>query len=180
MGAEMIARRYARAVFELGKEQKTLATLVRDLAEFSTSYEASQELRMVLDSPLVNEDQREAVLKEIAQRMSMSETALATLRLLTRRRRLSALPEMVRQLEKLSDDETGVLRAAVTSASPLSEGYLGKLRAELEKATGRKVVVTSTVDSTLIAGIVTRIGDQVIDGSVKARLESFRESLLRS
>lgn len=180
MGAEMIARRYARAVFELGKELKTLATLVRDLSEFSASYEGSQELRMVLESPLVNEDQRDAVLKEIGQRMSMSETALSTLRLLARRRRLSALPEMVRQLEKLSDDEMGVLRATVTSASPLGEAYLGKLRAELEKATGRKVVVTSTVDSTLIAGIVTRIGDRVIDGSVKARLESFRESLLRT
>ncbi len=180
MGAEMIARRYARAVFELGKEQKTLTTLARDLAEFSASYESSTDLRMVLDSPLVNEEQREALLKDLAQRMSMSETGSGTLRLLARRRRLSVLPEMVRQLERLVDEDSGVLRATVTSASPLGEGYVGKLKAELERSTGRKVVVTQAVDSTLIAGIVTRIGDRVIDGSVKARLESFRESLLRS
>lgn len=180
MGSEVIARRYARAVFELGKEQKNVGPLHRDLADFSASYEGSSELRMVLDSPLVAEEQREAVLKDIGQRMSMSETALSTLRLLARRRRLSALPDMVRQLEKLVDEDAGVLRASVTSAAPLGESYLAKLKAELERSTGSKVVITASVDPTLIAGIVTRIGDRVIDGSVKARLESFRESLLRT
>jgi F-type H+-transporting ATPase subunit delta len=180
MSKEAIARRYARAVFELGKEQKSLPQLARDLADFSASFEKSDDLRMVLENPLVREDQREAVLKEIGQRASMSETALSTLRLLAQRHRLAALPDMVRQLEKLVDDDAGVLRATVTSATPLSESYLGKLGAELEAATGKKVVITHTQDPTLIAGIVTRIGDRVIDGSVKARLESFRESLLRT
>jgi len=180
MSAEAIARRYARAVFELGKELRTLPQLTRDLTDFSSSYEKSQELRLVLENPLVREADRGAVLKEIGQRMSMSETALSTLRLLAHRRRLSTLPEMVRQLERLADEDAGVLRATVTSASPLNESYVGKLRAELEASTGKKVVITQAQDSTLIAGIVTRIGDQVIDGSVKARLESFRESLLRT
>ncbi|MDI1431579.1 MULTISPECIES: ATP synthase F1 subunit delta [Polyangium] len=180
MSSETIARRYARAVFELGKELKNLPVVARDLADFSASFEKSDELRMVLQSPLIAEDQREALLKEVGQRMSLSETALSTLRLLAKRRRLSALPDMVRQLEKLVDEDAGTLRATVTSAGPLSESYLAKLRAELEKSTGRKVVITHVQDPSLIAGIVTRIGDQVIDGSVKARLESFRESLLRT
>ncbi|MDI1479889.1 ATP synthase F1 subunit delta [Polyangium sp. y55x31] len=180
MSSETIARRYARAVFELGKELKNLPVVARDLADFSASFEKSDDLRMVLSSPLIAEDQREAVLKEVGQRMSLSETALSTLRLLAKRRRLSALPDMVRQLEKLVDEDAGTVRATVTSAGPLSESYLAKLRAELEKSTGRKVVITHVQDSSLIAGIVTRIGDRVIDGSVKARLESFRESLLRT
>ncbi|MDC3953591.1 ATP synthase F1 subunit delta [Polyangium jinanense] len=180
MSSETIARRYARAVFELGKELKNLPVIARDLADFSASFEKSDELRMVLSSPLIAEEQREALLKEVGQRMSLSETALSTLRLLAKRRRLSALPDMVRQLEKLVDEDAGTLRATVTSAGPLSESYLAKLRAELEKSTGRKVVITNVQDPSLIAGIVTRIGDRVIDGSVKARLESFRESLLRT
>ncbi|MRG92860.1 ATP synthase F1 subunit delta [Polyangium spumosum] len=180
MSQETIARRYARAVFELGKEQKNLPVLARDLADFVSSFEKSDELRMVLSSPLIAEDQREALLKEIGQRMSLCETALSTLRLLAKRRRLSALPDMVRQLEKLVDEDAGTLRATVTSAGPLTESYLAKLRGELEKSTGKKVVITHQQDPSLIAGIVTRIGDRVIDGSVKARLESFRESLLRT
>jgi F-type H+-transporting ATPase subunit delta len=180
MSAEAIARRYARAVFELGKELKNLPVISRDLAEFSSSYEKSEDLRMVLGNPLVGDAQREAVLVEIGQKMSMSPTALSTLRLLAQRRRLFALPEMVRQLEKLVDEDAGVLRAEVTSATPLTESFLAKLRAELESATGKKVVVSHKQDPSLIAGIVTRIGDQVIDGSVKARLDSFRDSLLRT
>lgn len=180
MSAEVIARRYARAVFELGKEQKNLPVITRDLAEFSASLESSPDLRMILGNPLVSETQREAVLVEIGQKMSVSPTSLSTLRLLAQRRRLSALPEMVRQLEKLVDEDAGVLRAEVTSATLLSESFLAKLRAELESATGKKVVVSHKQDPSLIAGIVTRIGDQVIDGSVKARLESFRDSLLRT
>lgn len=180
MSTEAIARRYARAVFELGKEQKNLPVISRDLADFSTSFETSDDLRTVLGNPLVSEAQREAVLMEIGQKMSMSPTSMSTLRLLAQRRRLSALPEMVRQLEKLVDEDAGVLRAEVTSATPLTESFLAKLRAEIESATGKKVVVSHKQDPSLIAGIVTRIGDQVIDGSVKARLESFRDSLLRT
>jgi len=180
MSSETIARRYARAVFELGKELDKLPVITRDLVDFSASFEKSDELRMVLQSPLIAEDQREALLKEVGQRMGLTETALSTLRLLAKRRRLSALPDMVRQLEKLVDEDAGTLRATVTSAGPLSDGYLAKLRTELEKSTGRKVVITHEQDPSLIAGIVTRIGDRVIDGSVKARLESFRESLLRT
>jgi F-type H+-transporting ATPase subunit delta len=180
MSAEAIARRYARAVFELGREEKNLPVITRDLGDFSASFEKSEDLRVVLENPLVSEAQREAVLVEVGQKMSMSTTALSTLRLLAQRRRLSALPEMVRQLEKLVDDDAGVLRAEVTSATPLNESFLAKLRAELEGATGKKVVISHKQDPSLIAGIVTRIGDQVIDGSVKARLESFRDSLLRT
>jgi len=180
MSAEAIARRYARAVFELGREEKNLPVITRDLGDFSACFEKSEDLRVVLENPLVSEAQREAVLVEVGQKMSMSTTALSTLRLLAQRRRLSALPEMVRQLEKLVDDDAGVLRAEVTSATPLNESFLAKLRAELEGATGKKVVISHKQDPSLIAGIVTRIGDQVIDGSVKARLESFRDSLLRT
>jgi F-type H+-transporting ATPase subunit delta len=178
MSTEAIARRYARAVFELGKDEKNLSVISRDLSDFSASFEKSDELRAVLGNPLVSEPQREAVLVELGQKMSMSLTALSTLRFLAQRRRLFALPEMVRQLEKLVDEDAGVLRAEVTSATPLNENFLAKLRAELESATGKKVVVSHKQDPSLIAGIVTRIGDRVIDGSVKARLESFRDSLL--
>ena len=178
MSYDTIARRYARAVFEIGKEQKNTAQLLRDLGDFSRSYEASEELQMVLTSPLVTEEQREALIKDLGGRMSMTETALSTLRLLAHRRRLAALPAIVRQLETLVDEDTGVVRAYVTSAGPLGEAYLSKLQGELERSTGKKVVITHKQDPTLIAGIVTRIGDRVIDGSVKARLDSFRESLL--
>ena len=73
-----------------------------------------------------------------------------------------------------------MVRAEVTSAGPLTEAYLGRLKSELEQATGKTVIVTQKQDKSLIGGVITRIGDQVIDGSVRARLDGFRESLLRA
>jgi F-type H+-transporting ATPase subunit delta len=179
MSYETIARRWARAVFDLGKETGGVSRLHADLSAFAVAYAGNEELALVLDNPLVPEASREAVVVEIAEKMALAETARSTLRLLVRKRRLVALPDIVRRLAQLIDDDEATVRAEVHSAGPLSDDYLGKLRAELEKATGRKVVVVHQQDPALIGGVVTKVGDRVIDGSVRARLKSFRESLLR-
>jgi F-type H+-transporting ATPase subunit delta len=176
---ESIARRWARAVFELGKEAGSLPAISRDLGTFADVYAGSDELATALENPLVPEPSRDAIVADIAGRLGLGEIAKNTLRLLVRKRRIAAVPEIARQLARLSDEDAGLLRAEVTSAGPLSEAYLGRLRAELEKSTGRKVAVSHKQDPSLIGGVVTRIGDQVIDGSVRARLASFRDSLLR-
>jgi F-type H+-transporting ATPase subunit delta len=177
---ESVARRWAHALFEIGKESNTLPDLTKDVGTFAAVYAGSTELREVLDNPLVSPDVRENILRDLAQRLSLSETAKSTLRLLAQKRRLPALPEIARQLARLADDDANVVRATVTSARPLSEDYLGKLRAELEKATGKRISITHREDPSLIAGVVTQIGDQVIDGSVRARLKSLKDSLLRA
>jgi F-type H+-transporting ATPase subunit delta len=179
MSSEAIGRRYARAIFEIGKENKTLPQLAKDIGSFAAMYGSNEELRAVLSNPLVEEPSREALLREIGQKMGISELALSSLRLLAKRRRLGAVADVARELERMVDDDAGVLRASVTSAAALSETYLDKLRQELEKATGRKVIISHRQDPSLVAGVVTRIGDKVVDGSVRARLSSFRDALLR-
>jgi F-type H+-transporting ATPase subunit delta len=180
MSYEAIARRYARAIFEIGKELGALPALTREMSDLASTYSGNDELRDVLDNPLVPDEPREAVLTDIAGRMSLSQTALSTLKLLGRRRRLAILPELARQLARMVDEEGEMVRAAVTSAGPLTEAYLADLKATLEKSTGKKVTITHKQDPSLIGGVVTQIGDQVIDGSIRARLSSFRESLLRT
>jgi F-type H+-transporting ATPase subunit delta len=180
MSYENVARRYARAVFDIGKESGTLEQLGQDVAAFAALFVENAELRSVLDNPLIADASREAVIQEIGARMGMTETSRNLLRLLARRNRLAVLPELSAQLGRLVDDETSLLRAEVTSAVPLSNDYVARLAAELEKATGRKVAITTREDASLIAGIVTRIGDRVIDGSARARLTAFRDSLVQS
>jgi F-type H+-transporting ATPase subunit delta len=180
MSYDAIARRWARAIFELGKETNNVARLNEDIGAFAATYTGHAELSGVLDNPLVPEAAREAVIVEIAGKMGLSDLAKSTLRLLAQKRRLGALPLIARQLGRLTDEDQNVLRAEVLTAGPAGDDYLQKLRAELEKATGKKVVVSHKVDKSLIGGVVTRIGDRVIDGSVKTRLANFRESLLRT
>jgi F-type H+-transporting ATPase subunit delta len=175
---ESIARRYARAIFELGKETRGLAEIAGAVQDFAAAYTSSTELQAVLENPLVRENEREGVLRDIAAKLGASGMGLNALLLLLRKRRMGAIPEIARQLGRLVDEDAGLLRAEVTSAGPLGEPYLAKLRAELEKATGKKVKIEHRQDASLIGGVVTKIGDRVVDGSLKARLSSFRDALL--
>lgn len=173
MSFEAIGRRYAQAIFEIAKEQGATAPVSRELGDFAATYRDSAELRDALDNPLVPEDARERILLDVAGRTGAGETTQRALRVVFRARRLRAVPEIAARLVKLVDEDQKVLRASVTSAQPLSESYLTRLRSQLEQATGSKVVLDASVDPSLIAGVVTQIGDRVVDGSLKSRLQGF-------
>jgi F-type H+-transporting ATPase subunit delta len=174
---EAVARRYGRALFELGKETGELAALTGDFARLTTTWNESEELRAALTNVLVPSEVREAIAKDIGQALGLRELSVNAFRLLTRRQRLGSLPELNAQLARLVDESESVVRAEVTSAAPLGEGYLAQLKAQLEASTGRVVKLTHSVDPSLIAGLITKIGDRVIDGSARARLASFRDSV---
>jgi F-type H+-transporting ATPase subunit delta len=180
MSYDAIARRWARAIFELGKETNAVARINADVSAFAEVYASHDELSHVLSNPLVPDAAREAVVVDVAGKLNLSDMSKNALRLLAQKRRLGALPLIARQLSRLADEDQNIVRAEVTTAGPASDDYLAKLRAELEKATGKKVTIAHKVDKALIGGVVTRIGDRVIDGSVKTRLQSFRETLLRA
>jgi F-type H+-transporting ATPase subunit delta len=175
---EAIGRRYAQALFEIAKEEGSLTATAKELGAFADAYRENLELRDVLDNPLVPEADRQAILLEVARRSGASETVQRALRVVFKSRRLRALPEIALRLALLVDVDQKVLRATVTSAKPLGEGYLTKLRSQLEQATGNKVVLDASVDPSLLAGVVTRIGDRVVDGSLKSRLEGFARTAM--
>jgi F-type H+-transporting ATPase subunit delta len=177
MSDQTIAERWARAIFELGTETGQLRELVDQVQAAGAAYAASPELRSVLDNPLIDAPRRGAVLAEVASRLGVGPLANNTLRLLAARRRLRALPEIARQLSALSDEKAGLVRATVSSAAPLDEGYYQKLTAELERSTGKKIIVERRTDPSLLGGVVTRLGDHTIDGSLRGRLEELGRRL---
>ena len=178
MSTGAIAERYAQAVFDLGQETGQLAALSSEIRRFADAYLASPELRAVLENPMVPEPAREGVLREIATRLTLSPHALNTLRLLLLRRRLRVVPDIARELSRLADEKAGVLRATVVSARPLTEDHTQRLVRALEKRTHKKVLLEKQTDPTLIAGIVTKIGDHTIDGSLRGRLSALGRQLL--
>jgi F-type H+-transporting ATPase subunit delta len=175
-----VAQRYAKALFALGEESNQLDGLVAELTRAAEAYDASAELRGTLENPLVPHAAKVAILSDVAQRLSLGASAKNTLLLLSDRRRMRALPAIVRELRVLSDKKRGVLRAQVTSAKPLTPAYLDRLKVQLEKMTGKKVEIDLTEDPELLAGVVARIGDRVYDGSLRSRLREMRAQLLPS
>jgi F-type H+-transporting ATPase subunit delta len=179
-GQTTIAERYARAIFELGVETGTLAALADQVRRFAAAYQTSVDLRSVLDNPLVPVEQRQKVLAEVASRLGFGPFALNTIRYLAARRRLSALPDIARRLDGLSDEREGIVRATVTSAESLPESFYQRLGEQLSQMVGKKVLIDRRQDPTLIAGVVTRIGDNTIDGSIRGRLDQLERRLLSS
>jgi F-type H+-transporting ATPase subunit delta len=177
MSYAAIAERYARAIFDIGVETGQLAQLSEQIRKIADVYAGSEELRGVLDNPVIGEHHREGLLKDLSARLGLSDSARNAVRLLAARRRLRALPDVARYLRKMADEKEGILRATVTSAKPLSEAYYRQITGELEKATRCRIVLTKEQDPSLIAGVVTRIGDNTIDGSVRGQLRALQRQL---
>jgi F-type H+-transporting ATPase subunit delta len=172
-----VADRYAQALFELGLEAGNLPALTEQVRAFADSYASSRELQAVLDNPMVDAAQRAAVLADVAQRAGLSGVGFDGVRLLARRKRLSALPDIARRLAELSDEQLGVVRATVTSATQLPESFYQNLVSELEASLKRKVSLERRQDPSLIAGVITRVGDNTVDGSVRGRLAELERQL---
>jgi F-type H+-transporting ATPase subunit delta len=175
-----VGERYGRAIFELAVEAGQLKLVTDQLQSLAQAYSSSLELQSVLENPRVEASQREAILAEITQAMGLSQLVVNSVRLLAARRRLRALPDIARRLAGLADEKAGIVRATVTSAIPLSETYYQNLASELEKVTGKKILLERKQDPTLIAGVVTRLGDNTIDGSVRGHLAALERKLLQA
>ena len=177
MSTEAVARRYARAIFELARDEGSLGAVTRELRAFADAYEASADLRSIETLPSMTDDAREAVIAQLGKKLSASDLTVRSVSLLVRRQRLSVLPDLVRQLDEMADDHLGILRAEVRAATKLDKAYLDRLKAKIEKSTGRKVMITFEQDEDLIAGIVTTIGDVVVDGSLRGKLNQLSATL---
>jgi F-type H+-transporting ATPase subunit delta len=178
MSVSIVARRYAKALLDLGTAEGQLDKLVEEFATLSATWETSAELRSAIENPLVPHPAKKAVMTELAAKVGAGQTARNTLLLLVDRRRAQALPYVAAALRELADARKGIVRAEVTTATPLAEAYYGRLQVQLETMTGKKVVVDRRTDPSIIAGVVTRIGDRIFDGSLRTRLQTLRDALM--
>jgi F-type H+-transporting ATPase subunit delta len=178
VSVSIVAHRYAQALLELGVEGEMLDRLVDELSTIAQAWEANPDLRNALENPLVSLAMKKAVMTELCDQIGATSTTRHALLLLVDRRRIQTLPYVAGFLRELADARKGIVRAEVTTAAPLSEAYYQRLQVQLEKMTGKKVVVDRKTDPRLIAGVVTRIGDRILDGSLRTRLQSMKDSLL--
>lgn len=174
-----IARRYAKALLLIGKEDGKTETYRDELAGFSELIENNKALEQAINNPLYNAAGREKVLKSILEKLALSATMQSFLILLFEKGRFIYLSSISDFYKKLADELKGIGRASLVSASALSSETVEKIRNTLSKRTGKEIILDVKEDPGLIGGIVTRIGDLVLDGSIKTQLLNMRESLKR-
>jgi F-type H+-transporting ATPase subunit delta len=180
MSDQTVAQRYAQAIFELGVETGGVTALIEDFRTLAEVYDSSEEYRKIMNNPLIAEAERIATVREIAEKLDLTELARNAALLLTRRKRMYAVREIAEELDLLSDQRAGIVRATVVSAEPLSEAFAERLGEELRAMTGRRVMLDQKHDPDLLAGLIIRIGDQVIDGSARTKLAELSSNLLVS
>ena len=172
-----IAERYATAIFELSKESKSVDKLETKLTDLSQALNDSADLRDLISSPVVSRDEQGAAVKAIAEKMGLVDELKNGLALMSAKRRLFVLPELVRQLNERIAEDKGEVTADVTSAIKLSDAQSKKLAETLKSTVGKDVKINATVDESLIGGLVVKVGSKMIDTSIRSRLNSLQNAM---
>jgi len=169
------ARRYAEASFQIAERDGTIEQWLHQLAE-AGQLVADPRVVHMLENPETPIDGRLAIFREtLGEGMLPQLPNLLTLILL--RRRVDQLPRLAREFRRLYNKKMGIVEAIATSAAELDEAELSALRSRLEQMTSAKIELTTAVDPSLLGGVQVRLGDLLIDGSVRGRLEQLRSRL---
>ena len=174
-----IARRYAKALLIIGKEDDKAESYKEELGRFSDLITREKELEQAITNPLYDVGGRKKVLQAVIDKLSISKVMSSFLLLLFDKGRFGYLSDINEFYKKLADELKGIVRASLVSAAELSSETVEKIRTTLSKKTGKDIILEVEQDPSLIGGIVSRIGDLVLDGSIKTQLLNMRESLKR-
>lgn len=172
-----IAGRYASAVFDLAKEGGSLATLEADTLALDAALKESAEFRDLIASPVYSRDQQARSVAAIAAKMGVSDLIAKTLALMSSKRRLFVLPQLVSVLKDRIAAEKGEVTADVTAAAPLTAEQSDRLAAALSKTVGKTVILNTAVDESLIGGLIVKVGSKMIDTSVASKLASLQHAM---
>ena len=175
---EEIAQVYARSLFEVAKEHETLDRVRSELGEFADALEANRELAVFFFSPYFSTEEKKGALDRAIG--DVDETTRNFLELLVEKHRMPAVFRVRRTLDALWEEENKLLPVEITSAIALDPAVVARLQEEIGRQTGRRVDLTETIDPDVLGGLVLRVGNQILDASIRTRLDGLRKQVARA
>jgi F-type H+-transporting ATPase subunit delta len=179
MSRAAVARTYADTLLELADRDSGPATWLEMLSEVASMYETSPPFKAFLDTPRVAESDKIGVLRSVFGDR-YPENFVRFLIVMVKKRRQDLLPAVDQAARELLNERTGRLHATVTLTREPDEAFRAEIERELTRVLDREVDADFRTDPRLIGGLVVRAGDQVLDGSVRRRLQNMRRSLLET
>lgn len=173
-----IARRYASAFFTLAQEQGKLDDYEQELLAVINTVKANEDLNRALANQLLGADVKKDIVDQVFTG-NVSDTTVDFLKVILDKLREAYLNDIYNEFVVLANQARNIRDAEVASAQELSPADLENLKVKLGKMTGKTIRLTTKVDPTLVGGMVVRLGDKVIDGTVTKRLELLKEALLQ-
>ncbi|WP_344692528.1 F0F1 ATP synthase subunit delta [Sphingomonas cynarae] len=169
--------RYAVALFDLARDAKTIDAVEASLTAVRDALGQSDDLRRLTVSPLVGRGVAVKTVLAVADQIGVDATTRSFLGVLAENRRLSQLPAIIRAFRTLASRHRGEIAAEVVSAHPLTDDQVAQLKQQLRQRVGREVSVDLSVDPQLLGGLVVRIGSQMIDSSIRTRLNALASAM---
>jgi len=177
MARSVSARRYAQAVYQLAKEKNEVENWLDDLAVLAASVRDEVFITFA-NSPKVENEKKSAVIKE-AFAETVGELAVNLVSLLASRGAVDDLPAIAEAFREFVDTDRGLERAEIVSAVELTADQQKNISDTLSVLIGKELTVVTRVDESLLGGFVARVGDRLIDGSIRTRFEDMRRELVR-
>ena len=172
-----LAIKYSRAMFLLAQEEGKLVEYGQELQSLAEGLESAPELKAFLESPMIPRQAKQEAAEKIFAG-ELSPMVMNFLRLLLDKQRISIFREIVRQYENFANEAQGILVADVTTARDLSDSLGERLMAKLGEVTGKKIKLRKHLDEKLLGGAVVRMGDRLLDGSLRSRMKALEAQLL--
>jgi F-type H+-transporting ATPase subunit delta len=172
----VVHRVYAQALLDAAQEKKRLAAVRKQFDEFAAALRGSDELRRFLQNPQVELLTKQAALEDLLK--GSDELVLNFVRLLADKSRIAEVEQVYEEWTRLLAQQERILELEIQTAVELSDKEAAKVVGQIEKASGRKIIATRTVDPDLIGGLVVQAGSLRLDASVRGRLEQLREQLI--
>lgn len=171
-----IARRYAVAIFDLAIKQNTLERSLEDVKEIAKLF-AHRKLAYLLREPKIAAKRKETAIRQ-ALSPRVLPTSLNLALLIVQRELVDFMPNIAAELEQLVLDYRNEAVAEVTTAAPMDERQSALVKQALERKTGKNIVMHTRIDPSILGGVIARVGDQIIDGSIRYRLAALQQQLL--
>lgn len=172
-----VSRRYAKALILIGQEDSQADGYNNELSAMVGLLDSNEGFELALTNPLIKKSDRKKLLESVIAAVGFSKVMNSFLSLLFDKGRIGFLRDIASYYNTMADELKGVVRASVVAATNLSKTNINKIQKSLAQKTGKTVVLDVQKDSSLIGGIITKIGDLVLDGSVKTQLINMRETL---
>ena len=172
-----LSGRYASALFGLARDEKQIDAVSRSLEALSAALAESPDLQRLVSSPLIKRSDAEATVAALVPALSLDPLTANFVRVLARNGRLTALAGIIAEVRRLAAAHRGETTAQVTTAHPLDDDQVAALKTQLAARAGRDVAIDARVDPSILGGIVVRLGSQMIDASIRTKLNTLATAM---
>ena len=179
MSNSAISIRYAKALLNIAAEKQQVEAYAEELAKVVSVMESEDILRLLLDSPTFPLEKKTAIMGDLTELLKLSEGMNNFLGLLLEKGRIGYLSQIQNNYRRFADDLSGLVRARLSSARELSSDRTDAIKQDLEKQTGKQVVLSVDIDNSLIGGLQAEMDGKLFDGSVKTQLKRITDTLAK-